>query len=108
MNGYDNTYDSYAEQFTSDIADAKRAPEIAAWLRSGPLGLNELLDLRRDRLITDGYPQDRVDARAAQSIFHDLGRIAGLGGPVQFDGSRFGLDEARRAFIDAWARDHGL
>lgn len=44
----------YAEQLARDTRDAKRAPEIAAWLRLGPLQLPEIIELRRDRLVEGG------------------------------------------------------
>ncbi|MFK3836630.1 hypothetical protein [Microbacterium sp. NPDC087868] len=108
MNTNDNNDARYAEQLAKDTADAKRAPEIAAWLRLGPLYLQELVGFRRDRLVNQGHPDERVEARAAESVLYDLGRVAGLGGPVQFDGSQFHLDESRRAVIDAWVREDAL
>lgn len=100
-----NTDNQYAEQLARDTRDAKRAPEIPAWLRLGPRHLQELVEFRRERLIDDGFPEERADSRAVESVLHDLGRVGGLGGPVLFDGSRFYLDESRRAVIDAWVRE---
>lgn len=108
MNTNDSNDAGYAEQFAKDIADAKRAPEIPAWLRLGPLCLQELIGFRRDRLIDQGYSTEHVDARAAESVLYDLGRVGGLGGPVVFDGSQFHLDESRRVVIDAWVREDAL
>lgn len=105
MNTNDNNDTRYAEQLAKDIADAKRAPEIAAWLRLGPLYFQELVGLRRDRLIEQGYSSERVEARAAESVLYDLGRVGGSGGPVLLEGSQFHLDENRRAVIDAWVRE---
>ena len=108
MNTNDDNNDRYAEQLAKDIADAKRAPEIAAWLRLGPLYFQEIVGFRRDRLIEQGYSTERVEARAAESVLHDLGRVGGQGGPVVFDGSQFHLDESRRGVIDAWVREDAL
>ncbi|EYT58585.1 hypothetical protein [Microbacterium sp. UCD-TDU] len=105
MNTNDNNDARYAEQLAKDTADAKRAPEIAAWLRLGPLYFQEIVGFRRDRLIEQGYSTERVEARAAESVLHDLGRVGGQGGPVVFEGSQFHLDESRRAVIDAWVRE---
>ncbi|MGN7969110.1 hypothetical protein [Microbacterium sp. 22296] len=96
---------NYAAQLATDTKDAKRAPEVAAWLRLGPRYLQELVEFRRERLLGQGYPEEHVEARAAESVLHDLGRIGGQGGAVRFDGSQFYLDEARRAQIDAWVRE---
>lgn len=105
MNTNEQNNDRHAQQLAKDIADAKRAPEIAAWLRLGPLYLQELVGLRRDRLIEQGHPAGAAEARAAESVLYDLGRVGGLGGPVRFDGSQFHLNEERRAAIDAWVRE---
>lgn len=35
---------------------------------------------------------------------YDIGRIAGLGGPVEFDGGQLWLNEEHRAAIYAWVR----
>lgn len=105
MNNDDNNDGRYAQQLAKDISDAKRAPEIAAWLRLGPLYLQELVAMRRERLVERGYADEHGEARAAESVLYDLGRVAGLGGPVQFDGSQFHLDESRRAVIDTWVRE---
>lgn len=104
----DNNDVRYAEQLAKDTADAKRAPEIAAWLRLGPLYFQDLIGFRRDRLIEQGYSTERVEARATESVLYELGRVGGLGGPVRFDGSKFHLDESRRAVVDAWVREDAL
>ncbi|MFG6476386.1 hypothetical protein ACFXP7_08335 [Microbacterium sp. P06] len=96
---------NYDEQLARDTRDAKRAPEIAAWLRLGPLYFQEIIAFRRDRLVEQGYDEATVTARATESVLHDLGRVGGLGGPVVFDGQTFSLNEERRAAVDAWVRE---
>lgn len=87
------------EALYGEAADAKRAPELALWvLTLGPVTLDELVTLRRDRLgCSDDY--------ARMSVVYDLGRISGLGGPVEYGGGLFYFnDEHKRAVLE-WLYD---
>lgn len=87
------------EALYAEAADAKRAPELAVWiLVLGPVTLDELVTLRRDRLgCSDDY--------ARMSVMYDLGRISGLGGPVEYGGGLFYFnDEHKRAVLE-WLYD---
>ncbi|UXW85101.1 hypothetical protein NFX31_12865 [Microbacterium azadirachtae] len=90
---------SRLEALYEDAADAKRAPELALWvLTLGPVTLDELVTLRRDRL---GCSTDY----ARMSVMYDLGRISGLGGPVEYGGGLFYFnDEHKRAVLE-WLYD---
>lgn len=90
------------EVLYSEAADAKRAPELAVWiLVLGPVTLDELVTLRRDRL---GCSTDY----AQMSVMYDLGRISGLGGPVEYGGGLFYFnDEHKRAVLE-WAYDSSV
>lgn len=105
MNQNDNTNNRHAQQLAKDIADAKRAPEIAAWLRLGPLHLPEIIAFRRDRLIERGRSEEQADAYASASVMWDLRSVAGVGGPVEYRGGLLWLNEDHRAAIDAWVRN---
>ena len=90
------------EALYQEAADAKRAPELAVWiLVLGPVTLDELVTLRRDRL---GCSSDY----ARMSVMYDLGRISGLGGPVEYGGGLFYFnDEHKRAVLE-WAYDSSV
>ncbi|MEJ1088319.1 hypothetical protein WDU99_08320 [Microbacterium sp. Mu-80] len=83
------------EALYEEAADAKRAPELAVWvLALGPIALDELVSLRRDRLGC-GIEYARM------SVMYDLGRISGLGGPVEYGGGLFYFnDEHKRAVLE--------
>ena len=83
----------------SEAADAKRAPELAVWiLVLGPVPLDELVTLRRDRLgCSTEYAQ--------MSVMHDLGRIAGLGGPVWYDRGLFYFNDEHKRAVMEWVYD---
>lgn len=110
MNTNDNT-DRRAHQLAKDIADAKRAPEIAAWLRLGPLHIPEIISLRRDRLMEQGRTLEQAEFYASASVMWDLRSVAGIGGPVEYRDGLLWLNEDHRAAVDAWVRDdagHGI
>ncbi|MEW1991224.1 hypothetical protein [Microbacterium sp. NPDC078849] len=94
-----------AAQLSKDVADAKRAPEIAAWLRLGPLPIPEIIGFRRERMIESGMIDYQADWYSTASVMHDLGRIAGVGGPVEYRDGLLWLNESHRDLIDAWVRE---
>jgi hypothetical protein len=96
--------DRHAHQLANDVRDAKRAPEIAAWLRLGPLPIPEIIGFRRDRMIESGMIDYQADWYSTASVMHDLGRIAGVGGPVEYRDGLLWLNESHRDVIDAWVR----
>ena len=93
-----------AEQFEHEIRDAKRAPEIAAWLRLGPLPLRKIIKFRRRRIIQSGASRDVADWYAPASVAWDLARVAGMGGVVVLDGDQLRLREDKRHLIDDWVK----
>ncbi|MFE7197581.1 hypothetical protein [Microbacterium oxydans] len=104
MNTNDNN-DRRAQQLANDVKDAKRALEIAAWLRLGPLPIPEIIGFRRDRMIASGMTENQADWYSTASVMHDLGRIAGVGGPVEYRDGLLWLNESHRDLIDAWVRE---
>ena len=79
-----------------DVADAKRAPELAVWiLVLGPVSLDQLVAMRRDQ---HGYSL----YHAQMSVMYDLGRIAGLGGPVEYGGGLFYFKEEHKRAVLEW------
>ncbi|AZS44054.1 hypothetical protein BWL13_01636 [Microbacterium oleivorans] len=103
MNTNTNSWPS-SEQFAAAIRDAKRAPEIPAWLRLGPLPVRKIVKIRRRRLIQGGMSRKMADWYAPASVMHDLARVAGMGGVVEFRGDVLVLREEKRPLIDAWVR----
>ncbi|MBD8012819.1 hypothetical protein H9633_10975 [Microbacterium sp. Re1] len=100
-----NQNDRHAEQLARDTRRAKRAPEIAAWLRLGPLYLPEVIALRRDRLMERGRSLEEAESYASSSVMWDLHAVAGVGGPVRYVDGLLWLNEDHRAAIDAWVRE---
>lgn len=87
------------ESLYSEAADAKRAPELAVWiLVLGPVSLDQLVNLREERL---GCSTDY----ARMSVMYDLGRIAGLGGPVEYGGGFFYFNDDHKRAVMEWAYD---
>ncbi|WP_243227566.1 hypothetical protein [Microbacterium sp. CIAB417] len=83
----------------SEAADAKRAPELAVWiLVLGPVSLGQLVELRRSRL-------DCTLDYAQMSVMYDLGRIAGLGGPVEYDQGLFYFNDDHKLAVMEWLYD---
>ncbi|MEV7826439.1 hypothetical protein [Microbacterium enclense] len=95
----------YSVQLAADTKDAKRAPEIAAWLRLGPLMVDDIVEMRRERMLGNGMTPVVAQMYSTASVMHDLGRLAGLGGPVEYQGGLLWLNETHRAAIDAWVRE---
>lgn len=110
MNTIDKTNDINNPTMTADdakrlgwlydgVADAKTAPELAVWiLVLGPVTLDELVAMRQQRAQCEDY-------YARMSVVYDLGRISGLGGPVEYEGGLFHFnDEHKRAVLE-WLYD---
>lgn len=83
------------EWLYNDTADAKRAPELCIdILVLGPLTIEELAVNRANRRGCD-------HRRALDSVLYDLGRISGLGGPVEYEGGFLKFrPEHRRAVLE--------
>lgn len=87
------------ESLYQDVADAKRAPELAVWvLALGPVTIDELVAMRQE---ATGCGADY----ARMSVMHDLGRIAGLGGPVECRGELFYFNDEHKRAVLAWVYD---
>lgn len=88
------------EMLYADITDAKRAPELCIdILVLGPVLLEELVIMRRDRTGCSGE-------YAQMSVLYDLGRIAGLGGPVEYGGGGFRIRPEHRRAVLEWLYDY--
>lgn len=98
-----NGSDWQVAQLARDTRDAKRAPEIAAWLRDGPLPITTIIELRRLALLKRGMSPSLVGDYSTASVMHDLGRLAGLGGPVVYSQGWLWLNEAYRSAVEGWA-----
>ncbi|MCK8608877.1 hypothetical protein [Agromyces sp. C10] len=100
----DNADDRLMEWLIDDTKDAKRAPEVAAWLVCGPLPLTEIISMRNERMRSEGASQDHADIYAPASVLYDLGRVAGLAGPVEYVHGMLWLKESHHQVILDWIR----
>jgi len=100
----ENTDDRLMEWLIDDTKDAKRAPEVAAWLVCGPLPLIEIIAMRRARMRSEGASEGHADVYASASVLYDLGRVAGIAGPVEFVDGMLWLKESHHQVILDWIR----
>ncbi|WP_188756916.1 hypothetical protein [Microbacterium lacticum] len=100
----DNTDDRLMEWLIDDTKDAKRAPEVAAWLVCGPLPLAEIISMRKARMTADGASTEHADIYASASVLYDLGRVAGIAGPVEYVNGMLWLKESHHQVILDWIR----
>lgn len=85
-----------------DTKDAKRAPEIPAWLVCGPLPLSEIISMRNERLRSEGASQTQADSYSSASVLYDLGRVAGHSGPVEYTRGMLRLKDSYQQLILGW------
>lgn len=84
------------EWLYNSTADAKRAPELCIdILVLGPLTVEELAVNRADR-------RGCEHRRALESVLYDLGRISGLGGPVEYEGGFLKFRPEHRRAVWEW------
>lgn len=100
----DNTNDRLVEWLIDDTKDAKRAPEVAAWLVCGPLPLIEIVAMRKDRMRSEGASEEHANIYAPASVLYDLGRVAGIAGPVEYLDGMLWLKESHHQVILDWIR----
>ena len=100
----DNTDDRLMEWLIDDTKDAKRAPEVAAWLVCGPLPLAEIIAMRKERMLGDGASPEHAEFYAAPSVMYDLGRVAGIAGPVEYENGLMWLKESHHQVVLDWIR----
>ncbi len=83
------------EWLYNDTADAKRAPELCIdILVLGPVTIEELAANRSNRRGCEYQ-------RALETVLYDLGRISGLGGPVEYEGGLLTIrPEHKRAVLE--------
>lgn len=83
------------EWLYNSTADAKRAPELCIdILVLGPVTIEELAANRANRRGCEYQ-------RALETVLYDLGRISGLGGPVEYEGGFLTIrPEHKRAVLE--------
>lgn len=100
----DNTDHRLMEWLIDDTKDAKRAPEVAAWLVCGPLPLVEIISMRKERMRSEGASEEHANIYAPASVLYDLGRVAGIPGPVEYIDGMLWLKEWHHQTILDWIR----